>query len=320
MDAECDHYGTTINSCNKYPCSCGISQCPICLEKFVAAPNVVCEDCAPFQCESCENITTIAYIKSATKVTKHRLALKSMGYGAHEGRCKTCREWKTTGESGVCLECSELRLNFKVLKLCYECYRVSSECATCGVQGDILMNGNQCPSCVNSKWTKVNGPFFPAKCGVCRQMKVLNEESICEDCAKNSRCIRCGDRSMSNLLFCSSCTPLCVGCSKKFVALSRSQIMCNECKEKAKRGICIQCELEKPPLNYTGRCSTCEEYPPEASERYWCTKCSIKEVSRMGELCEECNKTTVCPLCRETHIRGDQYLCNRCLSIRLYGK
>ncbi len=291
---DCIHYSSYTDRCDNIECGVG-DRCTVCDEKFVPIPNMVCDECEPGMCDACGNSSHMIYKVLDRKPSKtHSLAVKHMGMGAYHGQCLTCREFKTLGDSKICLQCSISKLSMRPLRVCYDCLHVSE-----------------------NEWISDDRD----NCGSCGEYKVLNAERICESCYelrnKEVRCVECQiafKPSHRHQILCYSCMPRCLGCGQAFNAKYRSDNFCKTCGNKAAMNFCLNCNKQVDVLSTNGKCLSCDD---TTSWRHWCKICLTEEVESQGMVCQECLLATKdCPECGEVRIRSIDYMCKSCYEKR----
>lgn len=134
--------------------------CPVCGRVNVPDHNMVCENCSPFSCQNCGDITAWAYkIRKPYNKLKEEAQLK-MGWGITTSYCTKCKNYRTMGDSIVCFGCTIKELD-KFFIVCHNCLgKISNE---------------------NQWWQAVSLTAYQ-NCAVCNRLKVLNQEEICETC------------------------------------------------------------------------------------------------------------------------------------------
>lgn len=114
-----------------------------------------------------------------------------MGWGAHMGLCKECKNLESTGDMGICINCALKKIDKKHM-VCHSCLtkapvanvwrhdKANSACYICHKTNDLNLKGI-CESCFNIiHRTKTN-----KMCPICQMRTIKEDEYSCEECLGN---------------------------------------------------------------------------------------------------------------------------------------
>ena len=178
-------------------CCSPLPRCNVCEFRFVGMPNEVCDDCEPFKCEKCENISTLAF-KVITNTAKNE----------HMLVCHSCLH-----TFPVCRGCDKsfYPLNAKDA-FCSNCNQNASDgiCVNCEEPSEWLNDRLMCERCSEKSYTTQTESEFTNRhwCRICEVNEVAKSGDMCISC--RSRQIVCPECQKNFMSAASSMCPTCL--------------------------------------------------------------------------------------------------------------
>lgn len=287
-DCSCEQHS---EGCSETFCLGG-HRCPECNHNFVKEENEICDPCAASLslCETCKKYTDKFYYFDQDKVPYMQRKV-----------CKNCYEHTCR----QCLSFNKELLNTKI-------------CLDCKAENEWIMDGN---------WEG----RYPSEtyCSNCHEERHLNAEGLCKECYRllhgnpAFNCVDCGIQfqpGSPHEWLCDSCKPHCEGCGVPFNPETRTENLCSACSFKAKRGSgnCARCNEHSNQLNNLAHCPECSDdlyavIDSSQDKVKWCRKCNRNKVPSHKSICKSCiEKSYICPICLNTPIGVQDYMCNTC--------